>query len=144
MNDKLYLKKWREDRWYNGNRELAIQRDGSKCVKCGKTSSLDVHHKDFMGRGYTGKINNDLTNLETLCDGCHRKAHAKRERYLLKVAGLWDKSNREVGRQLKISHTLVGEIKKELLSKILTGNDPFYMVRRTDGVYRANKAEERE
>ena len=124
MSDKLYLKKWRELKWYDGRREEVIQRDGSKCVKCGKRGNLDVHHKDGRGRGYIGKIDNDLSNLITLCDGCHRKAHAKRGKYILNVAELWDKSDREIGRKLKISHTLVAEIRKELMAKIGTEGRP--------------------
>jgi cytochrome c553 len=73
---------------FAGNRELAIQRDGEKCVNCGITRAehrekygfdITVDHIDGKGR-YTPKDqqNHDLSNLQTLCLSCHgRKDGAK-------------------------------------------------------------------
>ena len=38
-----------------------------KCVVCGSTEKLDVHHKDG------NHSNNDLSNLTWVCRGCHNK-----------------------------------------------------------------------
>lgn len=130
MTDKHYLKIWREIKHYDGHRDDAIQRDGGKCVRCGKTGDLAVHHKDFKGRGYKGKVNNDLSNLETLCNGCHRKAHAKRGKYLLMVAQLWDKPDREIARLIGLSHPTIKEIRKAIAKKLLIGGGPIYKVSR--------------
>ena len=66
---------------FGGLRELAIQRDGEKCVNCGMTrqehrnkwnSDITVDHSDGYGR-YSDYQNNDLDNLRTLCLRCHGK-----------------------------------------------------------------------
>jgi hypothetical protein len=68
---------------FGGNRELAIQRDGEKCVKCGMTRQkhrdtygcdITVDHMDYMGSSVPKHLkNNDLSNLQTLCKKCHGK-----------------------------------------------------------------------
>lgn len=70
-SDKIY---------FGGLREIAILRDGEKCVECGMTrkehiakwgKDLHVNHKDHT------KVNS-LENLETLCIRCHaKKSHYK-------------------------------------------------------------------
>jgi len=51
----------------------ALERDGYKCVDCGSTEKLIVHHSD--NSRITKKINNKLSNLVTLCKSCHAKRH---------------------------------------------------------------------
>ena len=52
----------------------AKQRDGNKCVNCGRSNCrLAAHHIVPLGSGGT----NTLSNLVTLCSSCHRKAHRK-------------------------------------------------------------------
>ena len=75
---------------YSGNRELVIQRDGGRCVKCGMTRQqhrrifnrdITVDHID--GRGYYTPVeekNNDLSNLQTLCLICHGQKDTVRGR----------------------------------------------------------------
>ena len=68
---------------FNGNRELAIQRDGEKCVKCGITRpqhqekygrDITVDHIDNNGRSKpVEQKNNSLDNLQTLCMPCHAR-----------------------------------------------------------------------
>lgn len=48
-------------------RAAALARDGYRCVRCGATINLDVHHKKPWARG--GLDNEE--NLETLCEACH-------------------------------------------------------------------------
>jgi 5-methylcytosine-specific restriction endonuclease McrA len=71
---KAYFKLRREQMYFDNVRELVLARDGSKCVVCGKTEKLVVHHKDRRGRNVPNP-NNDIRNLETRCRSCHLKEH---------------------------------------------------------------------
>lgn len=64
----------REQRYFSGQRESILKRDGYKCTTCGRTNQLVVHHKDGAGRGNKAP-NNNPKNLKTLCRGCHIDAH---------------------------------------------------------------------
>jgi len=66
-------KKYKDNTRFDGYRELIMQRDGYKCVKCGSTKGLIVHHKDESGQ--TDDPNNDPGNLVTLCNSCHMGEH---------------------------------------------------------------------
>lgn len=74
-----YKKRHREsaDRQrFGGNRIKALERDGHKCVYCNGTELLQVHHLDEMGRNKPkDKMNNELSNLTTLCAKCHIEQH---------------------------------------------------------------------
>lgn len=50
-------------------RRLVQQRDGYRCVVCGATERLEVHH--IVPRRLGGS--NDPVNLVTLCAACHRR-----------------------------------------------------------------------
>jgi len=54
--------KWAE------TRTKVLKRDGYRCVRCGSTELLDVHHRIARQHGGT----DDLDNLETLCRKCHQ------------------------------------------------------------------------
>jgi len=49
-------------------REKVKERDGGKCVSCGSTENLVVHHIWSKGE-------NDLEDLTTLCASCHIRLH---------------------------------------------------------------------
>lgn len=51
---------------------IARQYVKDRCKKCGSKRNLDVHHKDGNWR------NNDRSNLETYCHGCHMRLHWRR------------------------------------------------------------------
>jgi 5-methylcytosine-specific restriction endonuclease McrA len=53
-------------------RAAAKQRDGNRCVNCGATEGLQVHH---VVRLEDGGAEFDLNNLVTLCVGCHGEQH---------------------------------------------------------------------
>jgi 5-methylcytosine-specific restriction endonuclease McrA len=53
-------------------RALAKQRDGGRCVSCGATAKLEVHHRVSLENG---GAEFDLKNLVTLCVGCHGEQH---------------------------------------------------------------------
>ena len=57
----------KNDRRFGGIREYILQRDWNRCVECGRTKGLSVHHKDFI------RWNNNPDNLITLCRSCHGK-----------------------------------------------------------------------
>lgn len=64
----------RERRYFANLREPTLRRDNFRCVRCGATEKLVVHHKDGQGR-ISKEPNNTLDNLETLCRACHMAAH---------------------------------------------------------------------
>ena len=59
---KLNRKVWQRVRL------VALERDGWRCVKCGKAGQLEVDHIKPMGEGGAAY---DIDNLQTLCRGCH-------------------------------------------------------------------------
>jgi 5-methylcytosine-specific restriction endonuclease McrA len=52
-------------------REEVLARDGHHCGNCGSTSNLHVHHIVPLSLGGS----NELGNLRTLCETCHKKLH---------------------------------------------------------------------
>jgi 5-methylcytosine-specific restriction endonuclease McrA len=57
-------------------RALARQRDGQRCVSCGATEKLEVHHIIRVADGGDAFA---LSNLRTLCIRCHGEQHRGRE-----------------------------------------------------------------
>lgn len=68
-------------------REAAIERDGRKCVLCGSTDNLEVHHIKHRADGGT----DDLDNLTTLCARCHAKQHEGEPIHNLMVSRFFNK-----------------------------------------------------
>ena len=68
---------YQSPRW-RGARRAALERDGWRCVKCGKAGRLEVDHIQPLHKGGAPF---DLGNLRTLCRGCHiaRTAQDKRK-----------------------------------------------------------------
>lgn len=81
MNVQEKQKTHNDKYFFGGNREIAIQRDGEKCVKCGMTreehrekfnKDITVDHIDGRGVNSPPHLkNNALDNLQTLCSPCH-------------------------------------------------------------------------
>lgn len=74
--DLLKTEEWR------GKRQKILNRDNNKCVYCGKTHNLQVHHKYYSKypngfRVYPWNYPDDA--LITLCDECHKKVHGKKK-----------------------------------------------------------------
>lgn len=59
---------------FSGNKKHVLERDGNKCVDCGKKKGLIIHHKD--GSGSSETPNNEMDNLITLCRSCHMRHHS--------------------------------------------------------------------
>jgi 5-methylcytosine-specific restriction endonuclease McrA len=59
---------------YARNRNLAMERDGWRCVRCGSFRNLQAHHKVHRGLGGANRL--DVPeNLETICNACHARIH---------------------------------------------------------------------
>lgn len=50
------------------NNKLKLEETNNICERCGKPA-VEVHHRDMM------TFNHELSNLETLCESCHRRLH---------------------------------------------------------------------
>lgn len=95
-NEKLFTgennEMWKGggDHYYGDNwrhqRKKARERDGHTCQHCGikeedNSKQLSVHHiKPFRSFNGDYKSANQLDNLITLCEPCHRAVHAKMDR----------------------------------------------------------------
>ena len=121
--DLAYLKKWRENRWYDGKRALVLERDEHTCQWCGSKERLDVHHVDKKGRGFMGTIDNSMANLITLCKRCHRRLHTLKihPTHLVSVAKYWDESDVNLAKMLSLSKPTIRKIRKMVLTKIGNG-----------------------
>lgn len=61
----------REYSYFTYIRPKALERDEYKCVQCGSTTEIHVHH--IIERKNGGS--DELDNLQTLCRLCHSKKH---------------------------------------------------------------------
>lgn len=50
--------------------QILVHLLGDKCVSCGSTQNLHLHHKDG------DRKNNNIANIELLCERCHYEKHA--------------------------------------------------------------------
>jgi 5-methylcytosine-specific restriction endonuclease McrA len=72
--------KTRDSRTWQRARALAKQRDGSRCVRCGASERLEVHHVVPIEQGGERFM---LSNLVTLCRRCHEdEEHEAKARFL--------------------------------------------------------------
>ena len=65
-----YRKQLRNPLWLKRRLEI-LDRDNNKCVKCGSTSKLRVHHLAYRGKAWEA-YDSELT---TLCKVCHDIEH---------------------------------------------------------------------
>lgn len=69
----LQFTQWRE------KRKVILNRDGHKCLNCGSTKYLDVHHRQYHFCAKTGqkRLPWQYANkyLVTLCRECHERGH---------------------------------------------------------------------
>jgi hypothetical protein len=61
-----------------------LERDGNKCVICGSSENVHVHHWDSSGG--TEQVNNSHDNLATMCGVCHYAIHGIT---LARIDGKW-------------------------------------------------------
>ena len=60
---------------YDKLRLKILRRDGWRCQACGARSNLEVHHKEFRGRGGC----DSEQNLTTVCAACHATLHTRQK-----------------------------------------------------------------
>lgn len=74
------------DKRFGGMREVVINRDKGKCIKCGMSRiehkkiygcDITINHKDGTGRNEK-ETNNNIDNMETLCLSCHGRKDSLR------------------------------------------------------------------
>lgn len=70
MTKTRYQSYLQSDHWQD-LRSQALRRDGYRCVKCGYTKTLQVHHLRYRYSPYASL----LEDLMTLCDECHGLVH---------------------------------------------------------------------
>lgn len=85
--------KWRITHWCENNgigenakkrnnyayrkwREKVIDRDKGKCVLCGSSANLEVHHIKPFAQFPTERLN--INNGVTLCRDCHKRVHKEK------------------------------------------------------------------
>lgn len=63
------MTKYQQAKIYALLREAALLRDGGSCLRCHKTTSLQLSH--IYPKGRYKKLEFDLDNVKVLCSGCH-------------------------------------------------------------------------
>ena len=69
-----YIEDYINNKRYNGNYYVVIQRDKYKCAICGSIENLCVHHID--GYDENKPQNSNANKMITLCRNCHSNVHA--------------------------------------------------------------------
>lgn len=86
-----YKEKLLDPRW-KARREQILKRDGYRCVNCGDTIELEVHHRKYfyiLGAGcYQNPWDYPDHLLITLCRTCHNSGHSQ---YVVPVTFINDK-----------------------------------------------------
>lgn len=76
----LYKDYLRMEEWQTKRSEI-LNRDGYACRNCGKTDSLQVHHRQYHRDAVTRRILPPWKYADhlliTLCETCHKKGHEK-------------------------------------------------------------------
>ena len=68
------LRSLKGSRW-DRVRRAAFERDGWRCVECGRPGRLEAHHIQPLHKGGAPF---DLANLATLCRRCHIETHRRK------------------------------------------------------------------
>lgn len=74
---QTYKEQLADGRWLRKKNEI-LERDKYTCQRCGATSNLQVHHKEYLVNKKAWEYPNE--DLITLCVNCHENEH-KRENY---------------------------------------------------------------
>ena len=67
-------RKYLPSRRWAETRRAAFERDGWRCVDCGRPGRLEAHHITPLRKNGAPY---DLDNLETLCRPCHIERHRR-------------------------------------------------------------------
>lgn len=72
-NDKpSYAKQLRDERWLECRKQV-FDKYGEVCAMCGATSSLQVHHMEYIKGRLAWEY--PLENFMVLCEKCHKRVH---------------------------------------------------------------------
>mgnify|MGYP005988812423 CR=1 FL=1 len=85
---KEFLK---SEHWAN-IRKIVLQRDDYKCITCGATEGLHVHHSSYDFN--IGDEENNLDLLETQCASCHHNIHKIEKKTTISSKKGWTKMYR--------------------------------------------------
>jgi len=79
VKQKEYSKKYIDKRYFEGNRERAIERDRHMCAGCGlsRQDSYRKFGRDLYVKHIKNRQDNSLTNLIILCAACSKKKYFK-------------------------------------------------------------------
>ena len=72
-----YKKIHQRNRRTGGKWHEVLMRDNFQCTVCANSHNLIIHHRDENNQ------NNKLSNLQTLCRGCHSRHHNAQREYPL-------------------------------------------------------------
>ena len=71
MNREEYTEYLKSEHWENTKKRFyASKLHKNKCMVCGSTKNLNIHHKNYYNLGAE-----KLTDLCLLCQDCHSKVH---------------------------------------------------------------------
>ena len=68
----LSYKSFLKSRYWIEVKKRILKRDGYKCVLCGSTLELNIHHNTYKNFKNEHRHLNDLS---TLCNNCHYNVH---------------------------------------------------------------------
>lgn len=111
---------------FDQKRQAVLNRDNHKCVVCGKTTNLQIHHLTYMH-----VYDEPLDDLITLCDVCHSTYHNIQRRQEL-VEKMYrnereDQWKEEEAERKHIAETISNEIKEEYLQHDYSQNGNYDM-----------------
>lgn len=114
MTQSEYRKYLRSDRWL-GLRALAIKKQHGRCILCGATSGINVHHRSYANLGGAGEED----DLFLLCGDCHERLHK-----LLDGFAVGDEQQRVADRIARDTARLRGEIAAGIVLAATGGKRP--------------------
>jgi len=68
-----------DKKYFDGNKHLALERDGFRCRLCGDREDLVVHHINEISYHNSTEPDSSLDNLTTLCLSCHSSYHRNKK-----------------------------------------------------------------
>lgn len=78
-NDKNFHKKYLKTKQFDAVRNYVFQRDGNKCMVCGRTENLVCHHRCYQHLGESNLA--EIADCVTLCKTCHYAHHKHQANY---------------------------------------------------------------
>lgn len=108
-----YIEDYINNKRYNGNYYIVIQRDKFKCALCGSIENLCVHHIDGYDEHDCTKSNEN--KMITLCRNCHSNIHAgnKIDEDILNSIDYYEESNEMLPSNANVTKCNI-EIEKEI------------------------------